>query len=535
MTQTILYTVATPTPNLNSFVQKNYSNAHWINDSNKSKGTIYSLAKHEEINQDANQLIKKELTKVMHQNCDEVSALPCFVLLPEPDSCFYHLAWLNKILQKFPNQQITCLVQDCRTYYFLDKTFKDNPNIMVVYFKKNIQELIFLRVPKLLGCFSFFSLTVIRGIVAWIIHRFKKPVKISKGGRLFFCPAEYAFRYQDGDYMDRILVDLYQQIKSDNPSIIIADILGRFSFLKWVSFFQFITMIIFSVFKWFKMFRLMDSRYKYYVIIFLPALIWQFALKMIIKQYAFSKIIYHNEVYIFGRLVALACRDSNIETIGFQHAMVAKPHPTYTFFNFYKDYPQLFPQKMLVYGSVIANLLAERGYPSNQLYKIGCKRIYNSIKTDSNNLKKQKEYDVLYLSPGDMVELQQVLPTFVSKRIIIRQHPNYFPVFMFEDMDVTTFKEECPNIDVQNSREETLGDSVQSVDVVFSLSPTTAFFDGILAKKVCVLFTTKELGDFYDLGQWDVQVVTDLKDVDWTKRADPTALIDELRPREYVL
>ena len=533
MTQTILYTVAPPTRELSSLISKKYANTYWINNHTNFEDTINSLATIEEINEDANQLIKKELEKMMNKNCEELSAMTCFVLLPEPDSCFYHIAWLNKIIEKKPNQQITCLVQDFRTYYFLNKTFNKNPIVNVIYNKKNIQEFILVNLPGIFFYFFVMSFTSLRIFTQWCKYQFEKVNQYKLGKILFINSTEKNFFHRGESHMDFILIDLFQELSDSQKGALTLHRHGHYSFLKYLSFKKLMMVFISSLFKLCKGIKRIDKRYKCFWGVMFSALVYQAGLKHIIKQFEISKVIYQDEVFSFGRLIALACQNSNIETIGVQHAMIAKAHPTYKFFNLYNEYPQLFPKKMLVYGSVVANLLANRGYPRSQLHEIGSKRIYNSTKIEPNNLRKQKKYDLLYLSPKIIYELQQVLPEFGSKRILIRQHPNYHSVCMFDDISIDEFKNEYPNIDVENSKDVSMKDSLQSVDIVFSKAHTTAFFDAVLSEKVCVLLTTKELGDYYDLGKWGVQVVHDLKNVDWTKRADPTRLIEELKPKRF--
>ena len=114
----------------------------------------------------------------------------------------------------------------------------------------------------------------------------------------------------------------------------------------------------------------LPKQYRYYMYAFFNALIMMNGLTLIFKKDKAEMHFYQDEVFSEGRLAALVSSGLKIDSIGVQHALIAPIHPTYLFFRKYKSFPQLLPNKMIVYGNETTKLLESWEYPKTKYLKL---------------------------------------------------------------------------------------------------------------------------------------------------------------------
>ena len=116
-------------------------------------------------------------------------------------------------------------------------------------------------------------------------------------------------------------------------------------------------------------------------------------------------------------------------------------------------------------------------------------------------------------------------------RIYIRPHPSPYlgDVFLFDNDSVNDVQKQYKGVTVIDSKNESVSQSLDRVDCVFSDIPSTVYLDALLRHKVVVYLSYDQLVDYYDLSHWGVQVVSHLDQVDWTLVAGSLHVVNEVK------
>tara|TARA_B100000427_G_C15517254_1_gene598752 strand:- start:2137 stop:3810 length:1674 start_codon:yes stop_codon:yes gene_type:complete len=254
--------------------------------------------------------------------------------------------------------------------------------------------------------------------------------------------------------------------------------------------------------------------------------------RLFFQDYSPKYLLYKDEVYLPGRITSLAVSCLDIKTYGFQHAINSKYHPVYHHLKFYRSYPNLFPNFLLAYGNYSKKLFSMYGYPENKIYCIGSDRIYNTVLELKGNKKNEKN-SLLFISPDTKLSFDRVYPNLIKNfdRIYIRPHPSPYlgDVFLFDNDSVNDVQKQYKGVTVIDSKNESVSQSLDRVDYVFSDIQSTVYLDALLRHKVVVYLSYDQLVDYYDLSYWGVQVVSHLDQVDWTLVADSLHVVNEVK------
>ena len=527
----ILYTIADESPKLSKLIESEYDKYKWVNDYRLGNKEIYKVISEFEVARDANQAIENELKKIINKKHFEFGALGAFISFPQSSSCHYHLVIIKKIRALYPNHEITCVVDSILTHFFLKTIFKNKKWLKIKLLKKHNAEYVFYKFPRFILPFIFLPLKSLGVFKNWLKVKRSPSQHLLGGGPVFLSPSEKLFQNFDGMVIDYVFLDVYKQMTCDNELIITWEEKGHKSYFSCLNFLQMLICIWVSILDWVRLFFALPKQYRYYMYAFFNALIMMNGLTLIFKKIKPKCIFYQDEVFSEGRLAALVSSGLKIDSIGVQHALIAPIHPTYLFFRKYKSFPQLLPNKMIVYGNETTKLLESWEYPKNQVFEIGCSRIFKK----NEPVNEFKKHDVLFLSPINFYEFNRLYHNFEGKRIAIRPHPLRFEVFSYDRMTKNDFKIKFPEVEIIESNNESINESINHAEIIFSTWPSTAFLNAILSKKVCILYTTEALGDSANLGIWGVQVVTHFNQIDWEKRADPAKLQEELAPKRVSL
>lgn len=236
-------------------------------------------------------------------------------------------------------------------------------------------------------------------------------------------------------------------------------------------------------------------------------------------------LIYYDEVYSFGRIISQVANKISIDSYGFQHALNTYSHITYKNLRLFPKLPSLFPKFIYVYGPYTKKLYVDYGYPDDKLITIGCDRIpaipritYPKINTATKNMQ------LLYLGlPNDFFEtFYNQKSHYEFRKITYRYHPGFLNEFNQKE-----FKLKYPDIFIIDSRNTSLDENIAESDCVLSL-PTTALLNAISQSKVSICWLPCRMVDYLDFKRWGAQVVETLDTVDWTLKANPQYLQQEL-------
>lgn len=524
--ENIIFTILDNPAQSSDFIRENYKDSYWVN--NCKHKTIFDIVSHVDIGLGATKLIEEELSHIVKNEAPLIGAMAPFVLSPRAESCFYHYFIAKNLCDAFPKAKITCLVEGYYSFYFLKEKFKDHPYLEVKFFRKNLLELIILKIPKVFSVFGYFLFAFFKYIYLWLRPKDRQSVKIEKKEAVFLSPSESLFEKDNGDYMDYVLMQIYKEFKKKKTQVFTLDKKGAYSYLNYLNLWEFFKCFLITIKELFQILTKIEKSYFYYVFPFLNGVFMMVAIRTILKKIKPKYIFFQDEIYAQGRLLSLAVNKLNIESIGVQHAMITCAHPTYMGYMLYSKIPNLLPQKVLIYGNETERILSGYGYPIERMVKIGCKRIYDIT---SNEINHDEEIDVLFLSPKNLHEFDHIYKRFKGRRLAIRPHPLAYPVFIEDDILPSEFNKKYKDIPILNPKKETLESNLRKSRVVFSTSITTAFFDAILLKKTCVLLTTSSIGDYCEMAKWGVQVVTNFDQINWEKKPDSTFLAKELEPK----
>jgi len=260
-----------------------------------------------------------------------------------------------------------------------------------------------------------------------------------------------------------------------------------------------------------------------------------------LKTHKPKLVIYYDEVYCLGKIVSLASFKAGIDSFGFQHAFSTYLHPTYKGLSTYEELQYLFPKFVFIYGNYARNLFTEYGYDANRLVEIGFDRgqMKNIPITETKRLKSNR---VLYLdAPVDVFdkdfektfklfdELYANKEKYHITELYYRYHPGCLELF-----DHQLFKNKYPDAIVIDPRISNLDDNITNVDCVIGF-PTTALINSVCQKKVTISWNPYKYFNLHNFQHWGAQVVENLDDINWSLKADPTNVINEIKPKTDVI